>query len=174
MATLITSIVGWVLVGFLHVHYLGRDEIARKKDSVQAELQSLADWALDHSLIEVSSPELNEEYLSSKIAILELRLKELYESYFYIEFPYELSDLHESVEFKDAGDINNFQLGIINSIYNLKISIEADYDHYCKFDGSTQRVKVNLYRLIKNGYFRVFMTAFAFSFCISLISFLVF
>lgn len=159
MATLITAILGWFLVSFLHLHYLGRDEVARKKDSVQDELQSLADWALDSNMILSNSAELNEEYLSSKIALLELKLKELYEHYFYFESPYELDDFHMNVESVDSSNVDALQVDMTGVIYNLKISIEADYDEYCKNKNFFKRQKFKVFNIIKHPLFLVFTSA---------------
>lgn len=159
MATLVTAVLGWILVSLLHLHYLGRDEVARKKDSVQNELQSLAAWALDSKSILSNSAELNEEYLSSKIALLELKLKELYENYFFIEFPYELDDFHMNVESVDESSIDGLQVNMVGVVYNLTISVEADYDEYCKNESLFKRQKIKLLRVLKKSLVLVFCSS---------------
>lgn len=174
MATLITAIIGWVLVSFLHLHYLGRDEVARKKDSVQDELQSLADWALDSSKILSNSAELNEEYLSSKIYLLELRIKELYGQYFCVEVPYEFEALHVDVETVDKNNIDGFQVQVISIIYNWRIGVEADYDVYFKNESFKQRLKDSPDALLNSAVVALKKPVFLIFFSSVVLSFLTF
>lgn len=135
LITLGTSFLGWIIILFFHVHALRRDEVSRKKDRLQSELDSLLTWALDTNMLTKTPMELRETFLAGKITTVEIRHDELYEVYFKDNDENncisELRDL-DVYGLGDDDSVKEFQLEIVNIAMMISDSIENDYGKYCR------------------------------------------
>lgn len=135
MTTLVTSVVGWVVILFLHVHVLRRDEVSRKKDRLQSEIDSLLNWALDTNNITGSSRELRETFFSGKISFIENRYDELYGKYFTKQ---ERLDSFSILRDMDVYCLDDdklriaFQTGLVHELMAISDNVEIGYGEYCK------------------------------------------
>lgn len=135
IVTLSTAVIGWVVILFLHAHILRRDEVSRKKDRLQNDLNSLLLWALDTDMLRNTPSELREVFLAGKLSSVEARHDELYGQYFKIvDEANHISGLRdiEVYGLKDDVAIKDFQVDIIYPIMLLNDSIEDDYGNYCR------------------------------------------
>lgn len=136
IVTLFTSLVGWGIVLFLHVHYLRRDEASRKKDTLKKDLELLADWFVNKNNFFSFSEEMRETFVATKATSIEDGLVDLFTQYFRVHDYHDVKSKIAEVRGLEVVGVeedsfDDFQIDAFHKVMNVSDLVEKYYVEYC-------------------------------------------